>query len=112
MNYIIHPATVYLMGLAIGVKVVSIFFAIFSFVYSFAYWRLDDYDPGDETERRHLRNWITMAIVSTILGVIIPTRSTMIAMLVAKIATRENVAMTVDALKSVVDYVIEAIKAV
>lgn len=55
--------------------------------------------------------WILTAICLLAL-IFLPSKETLITMMVAKYATYENASLTVDALKSVVDYIIQAIQSV
>ena len=51
-------------------------------------------------------------MVCLVLTIFVPSKSTMIEMMIAKYATYENADWTVESLKSVVDYIVEAFKAV
>lgn len=53
---------------------------------------------------------IGVCIVSGLFLVFVPSKETLIEMMVAKQATYENATWTVDALKSAVDYVVQAIQ--
>ena len=48
--------------------------------------------------------------ISVLGAVFIPTEETMLKILIAKYATHENLSITVDGIKSAVDYIINAIK--
>lgn len=51
-----------------------------------------------------------IAIVSLIISILIPSKETLISMMIAKYATKENLGMTVEGIKSAVDYIMNAIK--
>ena len=53
---------------------------------------------------------IPLAIVATASSIFIPSSQTMIGMLVAKYATYENVDLTVEGIKSIVDYITQALQ--
>lgn len=53
---------------------------------------------------------IGVCIVTVLFLVFVPSKETLIEMMIAKQATYENAAWTVDAVKSAVDYIIQAIQ--
>lgn len=55
---------------------------------------------------------ISLAILPVLMAAVVflPSKQTLIEMQVARLATHENVGLTVDAIKSAVDYIIEAVK--
>ena len=53
---------------------------------------------------------IVALIISGLILMFVPSKETLIEMMIAKQATYENATWTVDALKSAVDYVIQAIQ--
>lgn len=50
-----------------------------------------------------------LLLVFAVAAIFIPDKSTMMEMMVAKYATRENIHLTTDGIKEVVDYIINAI---
>lgn len=69
-----------------------------------------------EDNKRYYKICKTCSIVSGILflvfavaAIFIPDKTTMIEMMIAKYATRENIQLTTDGIKEVVDYIINAI---
>ena len=117
MDYIIDPSWFYWISVLDAVKATLIASTILSalaatilagFVFGDSW--------GDEDEERNCKRALKISIVVlafSIVGVIfIPSKQTMIEMMVARCATKENAQITVDALKSAVDYIIEAIKSV
>ena len=117
MNYIINPAVFYWMSVLDGLKTISgIFFAIgcASIVSTFIIWTVNaDIDFDDEDTKRwfkYLKISIAITAVTAIVLIAIPSKNTMIQMLVAKCATYDNANLTVESLKSAVDYIVEAIK--
>lgn len=110
-TYIVHPALVYAINVCGSIRVLSILLvlaapvvtAIVSLVASY-----DDLDVPPWVIRLAL--WVVGVALTVVLFV--PSRDVCIEMLIAKAAAKENVAMSVEALKSVVDYVISAIKGV
>lgn len=67
-----------------------------------------------EENHDNLRKWFKIGGIAliplVILAVFIPNQETLITMMVAKYATYENVGLTVDALQSAVDYIIQSIQ--
>lgn len=55
---------------------------------------------------------LIVSITSIALSILIPSKETLLSMMVAKFATYENAQWTADAIKSTVDYIIEAFKAI
>ncbi len=53
-----------------------------------------------------------IAIVSILMLTFLPNKETMIEMAVAKYATRDNVAWSVDQIKSIVDYIVQAMQSI
>lgn len=63
--------------------------------------------PGD----KKLVKWSLIAlIIACLVYIFIPSRDTILYMQIAKMATVENVELTVDAVKSAVEYIITAVK--
>lgn len=116
--YIINPMTFYWLSVLDALRgaflVVSILGGAGSVVLPIIYladsWGWDDDDK---------KMWVKIVAVvlpiffaSVLCVIFIPSKQTMIEMLVAKFATTENAEWTVDALKSAVDYIVEAMKSV
>ncbi len=53
-----------------------------------------------------------IAIVSILMLTFLPDKQTMIEIAVAKYATRDNVAWSVDQIKSIVDYIVQAMQSI
>lgn len=53
---------------------------------------------------------LPITIVFAIITAFIPSKETIISMMIAKYATKTNVNMTIEGIKSVVDYIINAMK--
>lgn len=106
-NYIINPSWFYWIdvvdGLSFAVSFVvvllGIMVATISIIYGVNCRMINEYPIL----------WIVW-ITSVIALIFIPSKDTLITMIVAKYATYENAGLTVDALKSAVDYVVQAIQ--
>lgn len=115
--YIIDPMTFYwihavdtarlIVALCFGFSGVAAFVLLGAWIGDWAC----DYDTSMSCKKWFVR----MVVVTAVFGialVFIPNRTTMIEMLIAKTATIENAELTVDALKSAVDYIVEAMKSI
>lgn len=114
MNYIVDPSWVYWMNISdvmkwmfliIGGAGLVVMFIALPIFYGEAYGK-EDYEA--------IHKWaIPVASVSALLilaGVFLPSKETLIAMKVAELATKENVQLTANQLKEIVDYIINALK--
>ena len=117
MDYIISPAVFYWMHVADALRTTLVLLMSCSIIGSFILlgaW-IGDWAYDDETTMM-CRKWcIRTAIISVffILAVILlPNKETMLEMLIARLATKSNVGITVSGIKSVVDYIIEAADAI
>ena len=119
MEYFIDPSWFYWLKVIDGIQtafiVFSVAFGILVVILSIVYLAerscIFDEDDRQNVARIFLFLKISVVVfVVAILGaVFVPNRNTLIEMQIAKYATRENVNITIDALKSFVDYVVESI---
>lgn len=120
MNYIINPSWFYWISVADTLKWASIVFLITSCVAfivclivsgSFLdYYGKDDKDYLKAKKAMNIS--AIVLIVSSLFLVFIPSRNTLIEMMIAKQATYDNAQWTLETLKSAVDYIVNAIKSV
>ncbi len=122
MDYFIDPSWFYWLKVINSVNVACI---VFSVLLAFAAGVLSisgliNYDCGkkfhDEEDlqsgKRSLRIALILGIIfifTVLASVFTPDRDTLIEMQIAKYATKENVNVTIESLKSVVDYIVESI---
>ena len=122
MNYFIDPSWFYWLKVLNSVNVACI---VFSVVLAFAACvliisGLINYDCGkkfhDEEDlqsgKRSLRIALILGIIfifTVLASIFIPNKETLIEMQIARYATKENVNVTIESLKSVVDYIVESI---
>lgn len=111
-NYIINPMWFYWISVFECAKLVSVIAAVLFAAYGctvIVFW-------DDCLTKRPSAKRITMlfvgTVVSVLLAIFIPSKETLISMMVAKFATYENAQWTADAIKSTVDYIIEAFKTI
>ena len=115
MTYIINPAWVYWISVADTLRLISIIIVALSTcgtvvglvtIGANRQWDDDDYEMGKAIFKVSL----SILIVSVLAAAFIPSKETLVGIQVAKLATYENAELTVDALKSAVDYIVESIK--
>lgn len=64
------------------------------------------------TAKKTLRWSIFVLVFTSIVRIFVPTKNAMTEMLMASMTTIQNEEMTIDLLKSFVDYIIEAVKSI
>ena len=125
MNYIINPSWFYWLGVVHSMRgfiltafIVSIIIIGVALIIIPVNVKLIQDDPSISDDERKAVRFFTKAlkvaigvcIVAGLFLVFVPSKETLIEMMVAKQATYENATGTVDALKSAVDYVVQAIQ--
>ena len=125
MNYIINPSWFYWLGVVNSMRgfmlaafIVSIMLVgVALIVIPVNVKLIQDYPSISDDERKMvcfftkaLKVAIGVCVASGLFLVFVPSKETLIEMMVAKQATYENATWTVDALKSAVDYVVQAIQ--
>lgn len=74
-----------------------------------------EYGPDDKDyimAKKAVRVITPIAIVMIAACVFIPSKETLIEMQIARMATKENVGLTVDAIKNAVDYIVNVVKSI
>lgn len=125
MNYIINPSWFYWLGVVESMRGFMLAVFIVSIVGIGAALiiipvdvkLIQDYPDMCDFEKKTVQFFtkalkfaIGVCIVTVLFLVFVPSKETLIEMMIAKQATYENATWTVDALKSAVDYVIQAIQ--
>lgn len=125
MNYIINPSWFYWLGVVHSMRgfmltafiVAIIIIGVALIVIPVNVKLIQDYPSICDDERKAVRFFtkalkvaIGVCIVAGLFLVFVPSKETLIEMMIAKQATYENATWTVDALKSAVDYVVQAIQ--
>ena len=125
MNYIINPSWFYWLGVVESMR----YFMIAAFIISIAaiivaivivpvdIRMIREFPDMSDDERKSvqfftkvLKAAIWVLVISGLILLFVPSKETIIGMMIAKQATYENATWTLDALKSAVDYVIQAIQ--
>ena len=125
MNYIINPSWFYWLGVVESMRyfmVAAFIISIVVIVASAIIIPLDvkmiqDYPTMCDFERKTVQFFtkalkiaIVTLVISGLILMFVPSKETLIEIMIAKQATYENTTWTLDALKSAVDYVIQAIQ--
>lgn len=125
MEYYINPMWFYWLSISAGVKFLFGFMAVFIgiAVFCFQIWYIETmiYDANQKHEeytstinRRKAKPylivlWIVFAFC-LLVWLFMPSRSTLIEMMIAKQATVQNAESALETIKSAVDYVVQAIQ--
>ena len=125
MNYIINPAVFYWMSvldtlhnvLCMAIITSTILLIISAIALPVAISNIEQFPHISEGEKKRvpvyrsaLKILPIIIIASSVIFVFIPSRETMVQILVAKFATYDNANWTLETIKSAVDYIVEAIK--
>ena len=125
MTYIINPAWFYWLSVADNLRSILItglviclsLIVICGIASSVAMAAVNDWPSLSDGERKRFPIYNTIfkiAIIATpffaIAIIFAPSKSTLIEMMIAKFATYENANWTLEAIKSAVDYIVEAVK--
>lgn len=117
MNYIIDPMWFYWIGVADVAKFIIVVVFVISSVVTIAasIFIATNFDEEYECDdfviaKRILKVALPVCIVATAGMLFLPSKNTLIEMQIARYATQENAELTIDAIKSAVDYIVQAIK--
>ena len=125
MNYIINPSWFYWLGVVesmrcfmIAAFIISIAAIIVAIIIVPVDIRIIREFPDISNDERKTAQFFTKAlkiaigvlVISGLILMFVPSKETLIEMMIAKQATYENATWTLDALKSAVDYVIQAMQ--
>lgn len=125
MNYIINPSWFYWLGVVHSMRgfmlvafiVAIIIIGVSLIIIPVNVKLIQDYPSICDDEKKAVRFFtkalkiaIGVCVASGLSLVFVPSKETLIEMMIAKQATYENATWTVDALKSAVDYVVQAIQ--
>lgn len=125
MNYIINPSWFYWLGVVQSMRsfmvaafiVAIIIVGVSLIIIPVEVKMIQDFPTMCADERKAvmfftkaLKVAIGVCILAALFLVFVPSKDTLIEMMIAKQATYENATWTLDALKSAVDYVVQAIQ--
>lgn len=132
MNYIINPSWFYwlqvlsdIKSIVIGISALISAGLIIATITAIVYYGMG-YRYRDQTDedgiycdpdwtnhllaKKFVKILFPITIISLIISILIPSKETLISMMIAKYATKENLGMTVEGIKSAVDYIVNAMK--
>lgn len=112
MNYIIDPMWFYWISAIHCFKILVCCLDIACFIgagISFG-CHFDAYEDDAKKLMKWCRIFLILFAVLSLLLIFVPSKSTLIEMMIARTATRQNAEMTLDAIKSAVEYVSNAIQ--
>lgn len=116
MEYIINPMWFYWIEVADTIEALSIgamVILLISAIILAATASIDD-EFKENNAAKTKRNVMVLCLIglaiSAFVCIIVPSRDTLISMQIAKLATHDNVNLTVDKIKEIVDYIISAVK--
>lgn len=118
-GYIITPVFFYLIDVAECIKFTSLIasavlgvFAIFILLPACFEYYDSCRDAEDVIKKwtKVLKPIIGVVVVFAVIGFLVPSKSTLLSMQISKFATYENAELTLDSIKSAVDYIVEAMK--
>ena len=125
MNYIINPSWFYWLGVVesmnhfmVAAFIVSIVVVVASaIIIPMNISMIREFPDFSDDERKTVQFFtkalkiaIGVLVISGLVLMFVPSKETLIEMMIAKQATYENATWTLDALKSAVDYVIQAMQ--
>ena len=114
MNYIVDPSWVYWVEISSSLKVLCLLIGGLGIVAMIIAVPVCLAEAFDEDDYAKIRKWAipiaSVSIIFVLAGVFIPSKETLITMKVAELATKENIALTAQQLKEIVDYIINALK--
>lgn len=113
MNYIINPMWFYWIEVVTKIDNLLGWFGVAAFVIcicAFLGWAGICEDEGSRAKAKKVTfNAIIVNIVLMIVTALIPSQSTLVAMIAAKFTTYENLESSIDMIKAALDYIIAAI---
>lgn len=125
MNYVINPQVFYWINVF---SILQMVFAIFGGAFTIAaiglligyIYNKSEYERGEYRENKHYmqtcKKWMAVTgpigIVLVLASIFIPGRTTSIEMLIARTATFDNVNWSVQQIKEIVDYIVNAMKTI
>lgn len=119
MNYIIDPMWFYWLSVVEGIKIIAIIVAVLCGGGLFGgsiVWISNIEYGGDDKDvkiaKKIIKKCLIVGSIAALCLIFIPGKETLIEMQVARFATYENAEWTIETIKSAVDYIVKAAKAI
>lgn len=114
MNYIINPFYIYLYNLLPQIRVLMTVIGVISCVGLLFGWLVYSAEVGTSDKEctelfKKIKGFIITGLIIFVLAFFIPTKETIVEMIVAKYATVENVEAAGGMAKNTIDYIFEKI---
>lgn len=110
MNYIINPSWFYWANVLTALNIVCYVLAIISGIILAIVIIGSTIDLCFDDFKKMAVICAIVFTISVLGAIFIPTEETMLKIMIAKYATKENLNITVDGIKSAVDYIVNAMK--
>ena len=123
MNYIINPSWFYWINVLESAKDFSTVLLILAVIGlgTLIIVAAVNYELGDKFEedsewkiylkiKKLIPKMVIAVLIICAIAIFLPSKETLISMMIAKHATKENLGMTVEGIKSAVDYIVNAMK--
>lgn len=110
MNYIINPSWFYWVNVLTALNIVCFVFAIISGIILAIIIIGSTIDLCFDDFKKLVVICAIVFAISVLGAIFIPTEETILKIMIAKYATKENLSMTVEGIKSAVDYIVNAMK--
>ena len=116
-NYIINPSIFYWMNVLDsirGVATVTLLISVACLIIALILYFVDMDEDDEVVKLCRKLTFISgiITVISIIIIIFIPDKRTSIEMLIARTATYENAQLTVQGIKEIVDYIIQAINSI
>jgi cytochrome bd-type quinol oxidase subunit 2 len=116
-EYIINPSWFYWANLLDGLGTLFIVIGALSvatcITLSIISWAEISFEGEVTDKAKRLIKWSIIsgcgAFVLMLIGIFIPSKETMTEMLIAQVATKQNVQYSLDAIKEIADYILQAV---
>ena len=117
MDYIINPTWIYWAHVLDTVKILCTIIAIFAgalvAIGGYMIGGNKQYGEDDKDYRagKVIVRWsLPVLIISFLVALFVPSEKILIEMLIAKLATKQNIELTADGLRQLIDYIAETIR--
>lgn len=116
MDYIINPMWIYWIHVLDGLKILSMILTGIAIgcaiIVGIIWMSMSMSDEEEKIVLKWLKIFFFFALGFVVIAIFIPSKETMIEMLVARFATHSNIALGVEQIKEIVDYIIVTLNAV